>query len=145
MLSASTDWQMPLMRKCHLCRWVLLGMSSQRAVLSPTQIEKEVIQNIEAIEQFGHQHQVPIVFVLLMDHHVHEQFEPEVPAIYPLVHEHATRWLDLDETWASLLMDKDVYQIEGEYHWNPEGNQILATAYATVLNKHIHNLWNPSK
>ena len=136
MLSATTDWQMPLMRWCHVCRWSLLGVGavvSEQAYLTSPQIEQQVVDHIAKIERIGRDHDVPIVFALLMDHQVHRAFEPTLPAIHTLVQQHSTRWIDLDKTWSTLLWRESEYQILGEYHWNNQGNQVLAQAYAQAL------------
>jgi len=147
MLSESTDWQMPLMRWCHTCRWGLLGLGavlSEHPNLTPEQITVEVVSNIKTIEKIGKEHDVPIVFALLMDHHVYRAFEPTLPAVHTLVQQHSTRWIDLDKTWSRLLLGESEYQIPGEYHWNNQGNQVLAQAYAQALQQQQNTIFTTS-
>lgn len=140
MLNASTDWKLPLMRHCHLCRWSILGVSSDSPVLSKSEMEKEVIRTIQELNQQSHELSIPIVFVLMMDHYAHRDFQPELPAIHSVVQSHASEWIDLEQVWTTLLMQEESYQIPGEFHWNPAGNQILAEAYSKSLRTHIPNL-----
>ena len=143
MLTEAT-WKLPLMRMCHLCRWAILATSPSPQTLQKEEITEAVRKQIQDIERLGQQHQVPILFALLMDHHVHESFQPSLPPIYRIVQEESQHWIDLDEVWALLLMNESQYQIPGEYHWNVEGNQRLAQSYAQALHSSISTLFSSS-
>lgn len=137
MLNPSTDWKLPLMRHCHICRWGILGLSSEPSVLSKSEMETEVIRTIQKLNQQSQDLSIPIVFVLMMDHYAHRDFQPELPEIYSLVQSHTSRWIDLEQVWTTLLVQEKEYQIPGEFHWNAAGNQILAEAYSKSLRTHI--------
>ena len=79
-----------------------------------------------------------------MDHHVHRAFEPTLPEIHTLVQQHSLRWIDLDKTWSMLLLGEADYQIPGEYHWNNQGNQVLAQAYAQALQQQQSTIFTTS-
>ncbi len=141
MLSETTDWQMPLMRNCHLCRWTLLLLSPEAPHLTPDEIENAVVDQIGQIERLGRENDVRIVFVPLMDRQVYRTFEPTLPPVYALIEKHAKLWLDLEYTWSTLLLRTSEYQIAGEFHWNAEGNRLLAQAYVQALEDKKHQIF----
>lgn len=140
MLNTSTDWQLPLMRFCHLCRWTMLASMPESPVLSQTDIERETVDTIQQLERMSQELSIPIVFVLLMDHHAYRDFSPELPPVYQVVGQYASDYIDLEGVWSTLLIQEEQYQIPGEFHWNVAGNQLLADSYAKALQERIPTL-----
>jgi len=134
MFSKAASWQFPIMRQCYLCRLGLFAFVQRKPEEISSALMKQAIEKeVQKMQTIAEKEEFLLIISFLTDESTMVGDKKKLPNIRSIIKNQKPYVIDLSYTWGQLTMNPEKYTIPNEFHLNPEGNKILATAYVKQL------------